>query len=342
VENKNLIKKIADRVIFGGDTDWNMDINQFDWVPGVGLHGIFNAWQETGEQKYLNFLTKWTDSFLPAAYTQKTVNSTAPLLTVLDLYLENKECKENKEYLKTCLDIAEYIINGAPLTREGGLEHTVTEAVAALKEQIWADTLFMVCIFLAKLGKVSDIKYTDFAVNQLKIHLDLLSAENGLFYHGWNCETKDHLSGIFWGRANAWIVYSSMEIINTADDFDGKDKVIDHIRKHIEVLAKYQRGDGSFGTIIDDPGSYSETSATAGIAAGIKKAVTAGIADEKYLKTAEKAVDFIKTMIKDDGSVMGVSTGTPIMKDAEAYKTIPASSPTLYGQALSICALKLY
>ena len=38
-----MIRKIADRVVNGNDTNWAMNINSFDWVPGVGLYGIFGA-----------------------------------------------------------------------------------------------------------------------------------------------------------------------------------------------------------------------------------------------------------------------------------------------------------
>ena len=332
---KELIIKVADRVINGRDTDWNMNINHFDWVPGVGLHGIFKAYKYTGDEKYLNFLIDWADRLLPLAYEQKTVNSTAPMLTILELYIITK----NESYLKTCLDIAEYIINEAPLTREGGLEHTVTEAVPGFSEQIWADTLFMVCIFLAKLGTVTDKKYLDFAINQLKIHIELLPDKCGLCYHGWNCEEKGYMSAVFWGRANAWIIYSTMEILSLAGDFEDKEAIFDYVRRHAEALKKHQREDGSFGTIIDDITAYSETSATGGIVSGMKKAIDSGIIDTGYIDVCKKGIEYIKTTIADDGSVLKVSTGTPIMKDAEAYKNIPAISPTLYGQTLVICAL---
>ena len=87
-ENLRLIEKITDRVIYGGGTSWNMDIQRFDWVPGVGLYGIWKAWEATRQEKYLNFLKAWCERHLKEAYAQKTVNSTAPLLTVLAVWQE--------------------------------------------------------------------------------------------------------------------------------------------------------------------------------------------------------------------------------------------------------------
>ena len=99
-----------------------------------------------------------------------------------------------------------------------------------------------------------------------------------------------------------------------------------------------QRLDGSFGTVLDDDTSYSETSATAGISAGIRLGVEAGIIDKSYMEIYLRGADAVRRAVTEDGSVGGVSTGTPIMPNAEAYKNI-GICPTLYGQGLAIIAL---
>ncbi len=329
------ITKVADRITDFSDTDWAMDIEHFDWVPAVGLYGVYHAYKKTENKKYLDYLISWTNRHLNEAYAQKTVNSTAPLLTVIELYKET----ENPEYLKVCKGMGNYILNKAPRTIDGGLEHTVTEPVPGFADQIWADTLFMVCVFMAKLGEVTgEKKYTDFAAEQLCIHHRLLTDGNGLYFHGYNGAQKNHMSGVRWGRANAWIVYSTAEIINIAGDFKGRENVIAALKKHIEALKNVQRADGGFGTILDDDDSYTEISATAGIIAGIKNAISYGLVDDEYITVYEKGIEAVKKAIAEDGSVTGVSTGTPVMPDAEAYKKIPCC-PTLYGQGLAIIAL---
>ena len=333
-----LIKKITDRITDGNDTEWNMNIKSFDWVPGVGLYGILKTYECTKDEKYLNFLIDWADTYLEKAYTQKTVNSTAPLLTVINLY----EITRTDKYLKVCEDIAAWVITEAPLTREGGLEHTVTESEGCFSEQIWADTLFMSCLFLAKLGMLTNqSKYSDFAANQLKIHHKLLFNKNdGLFYHGWNCEEQNHMSSVYWGRANAWIIYSTAEMLNLIGDFDNSDEIKENIKLHAENLIKYQCNDGSFCTIINDADAYSEASATAGIIAGISLAMKLNVLNDKYDESIEKGISYLKNSISENGDVLNVSTGTPVMPSPEAYKKI-AMCPTLYGQGLAILALSL-
>ena len=53
---------------------------------------------------------------------------------------------------------------------------------------------------------------------------------------------------------------------------------------------------------------------------------------------ARKAEAFVEGVTKPDGSVMEVSTGTPIMPSVEAYFTIDRGC-TLYGQGLALFML---
>ena len=330
----DLIKKIADRMTDGNDTCWAMNIESFDWVPGVGLYGIFNAYKKTGDKKYFDFLTGWAKRHLNEAYNKITVNSAAPMLTIAEMYNITK----NDEYYKVCTDLAEYIVREAPRTTDGGLEHTVTEHVEAFSQQMWADTLFMACLFLVKFGIYADKReYVDFAAEQLKIHLKFLAdTETGLYFHGYSCIYKNHLSGILWGRAHAWIIYSATEIMKCAGDFEDIEYVKTAVKNHIRALKNVQRSSGAFTTILNDSQSYEEISATAGIAAGIKNAVELGITDEEEMYI--KAAAAVKAAVNNNGEVEKVSTGTPIMPDADAYKNIPIEV-TLYGQGLAVLAL---
>lgn len=332
-----LIDKIISRTLDQEDQAWGMDINHFDWVPGVGLYGIYRAWKHTGNQKYSNLLTAWAAKHKEEAYAVKTVNSTAPMSTLLGLYQD----AGSAEYLKICVDIAEYIVKEAPRTREGGLEHTVTEKVPGFSEQIWADTLFMVCIFLSRLGRITENKdYSEEAARQLAIHHKVLKDQKtGLFYHGWNCEKMDWMSGALWARANAWITVSTVEMLEELPGaFEGRQEILNSLLQQVEALKKVQRANGMFGTLLDHPDAYDETSATAGFAYGIKRGVKKGYIPEEYLEISRRAEEGVVGKINLQGEVEGVSTGTPIMPSLQDYKRIPLR-PTLYGQGLALLML---
>ena len=104
------------------------------------------------------------------------------------------------------------------------------------------------------------------------------------------------------------------------------------------ALRKLQKGNGMFTTLLEDPYSYDEISATAGIVAGIHRAVKVGLLSGAYDEMFVKAVKHFENWIGSGGEVMGVSAGTPVMPDLESYKTIPIRE-TLYGQGLMLLAL---
>ena len=336
--NKELICKITDRVIGGSDTgNWNMDIDRFDWCPGVGLYGIFTAYKATEKKEYLDFLINWADRHLEEAYNQKTVNSTCPMLTITELY----NITGNEKYLKVCNDMAEWVITEAPLTREGGLEHTVTEN-ANFSEQIWADTLFMVCLFLIKHGKYTNQpKYVDFSINQFKIHYNLLQDKSvHLCYHGWDCENSNNLSGVFWGRANAWIMFATPLMLDICTEFSGRDELKACFKNHAFALFGVQNSEGMFNTVLTEKDSYIEVSASAGIACGIKMGVNSGYLPAELTDVYEKVMKKFPDYVDQDGSVTNVSSGTAVMPSIAAYNTIPLTT-TLYGQCLSILMLSV-
>jgi unsaturated rhamnogalacturonyl hydrolase len=338
-----LINMTADAMIYydtNSESDqgkkWAMNINYWDWVPGVGMYALFRTWEHTRNTEYLGFIKGWVDSHLEQAYRVKVVNTTIPLVTVLEMY----RITENPGYLKTAVDIGNWILKEAPRTREGALEHTVTEA-ADFSEQIWADTLFMSCIFLSKLGLIACRKeFTKEAAKQLLIHHRVLKDKNtGLFYHGWNCEEQNWMSGALWGRANAWITASTVELLeNLPQDFTGREEIVKSLIEQVEALQKYQRVNGMFGTVLNDPEAYDETSAAAGIAYGIKRGIRSGFIPKKFMEVALKAEKAVIERINEKGEVEGVSTGTPVMPSIDDYKKIK-TYPTLYGQALALMML---
>ena len=45
--NKELAVNIAKASMSNAGYGWNMDIDKFDWVPGVGLYGIYKVYEAT-------------------------------------------------------------------------------------------------------------------------------------------------------------------------------------------------------------------------------------------------------------------------------------------------------
>lgn len=120
--------------------------------------------------------------------------------------------------------------------------------------------------------------------------------------------------------------------------------LVSTLTAQIDALVKCQDPDsGLWHTILDDPTSYLEASASAGFAYGILKALRLRLIgkEDRYIKTANKAIEGIFKNITDKGELLQVSFGTPVFDDVEEYKMIPLTSMP-YGQSLALLALTEY
>ncbi|MNR33458.1 Unsaturated rhamnogalacturonyl hydrolase YesR [compost metagenome] len=103
-------------------------------------------------------------------------------------------------------------------------------------------------------------------------------------------------------------------------------------------LAELQAADGMWHTLLDDPNSYTETSATAAFAYGILKAVRMGYLPESYREVGSKAYAAVVSQIDAEGVVNGVSYGTGMGRTLQEYRDIPIC-PMPYGQSMTLLML---
>lgn len=316
--------------------NWGMNIEDWDWVPGVGVISMLEYYEQCGSQEVIQQLMSWANRNMQKAEHRKVINSVAPFAILPGLYLESGDYK----FLEMAERTGQWILHEAPRTREGALEHTVTED-ASFPEQVWADTVFMAVLFLAKLSRVTrNSDYAKEALRQLELHFDLLQDEQtGVLFHGWNCMTGDHMSAARWTRANAWIAVGTPMILKELEHNEPPGQELIHrYRFMMKGILGYQRESGLWNTVMDREDSYLETSGSAGIAAGLLKAWRLGLLDDTILEPVHLTVRTVLDRIDAHGVVQGVSGGTPVMPTIEAYNEIPCY-PSLYGQGLALILL---
>lgn len=104
----------------------------------------------------------------------------------------------------------------------------------------------------------------------------------------------------------------------------------------MESLLCLQAENGMWHTLLDDPDSYLEASATCGFGYGILRGAAMGLADPGWTERALRAVDAILACTGEDGVVGQVSYGTPMGRETkDFYKEIPIC-PMPYGQAMAM------
>ncbi|MDQ6420164.1 glycoside hydrolase family 88 protein [Paenibacillus sp. LHD-117] len=334
------VKEQADRVYrfmtAGRYREWGMDIDHWDWVPGVGVISIMEYGILTRHEPAIAYVSDWVERNGEKAARKRVINSMAPFAVFPDLYRHSG----NRSYDEQSSAVARWMLEEAPRTREGAFEHTVTEP-ASFPEQVWADTAFMAVVFLARFAGLSgDRKVAEEALAQSLVHLRLLQDDDtGVLFHGWDCGSGNHMSAARWTRANAWVALAIPEI---AMNIGGLVEIPEEFRERYGRLAaglrSYQSADGLWHTVLDRPGFYKETSGSAGIACGFLKGVRAGLLEASYLQAGARTVEGLLPFITSEGEVTSVSGGTPVMPSIEAYNTIPLI-PTLYGQGLTLMLL---
>jgi unsaturated rhamnogalacturonyl hydrolase len=319
-------------------------IQEWDWPQGVGLYGLLKIMQYENSNTYNDFLYKWFKDNIEQGLPSKNINTTTPLLTLVEL----NEYYKDPEFEKLCLKWADWLMNCLPRTKERGFQHVTSangdrQGVRLNENEMWIDTIFMTVLFLNKMGQKYNRKdWVDESIHQVLMHIKYLyDNKTGLFYHGWTFNEMNNFGGIFWCRGNSWF---TLGILDYIDMFKGtmnagvKEFIIDTYKAQAEALKNLQSKSGLWHTVLTDPTSYEEVSGSAAITAGILKGIRLGILDDTYLEVARKAVNAILKNIDTDGTVLNVSGGTGMGYDADHYKNI-LIAPMAYGQSLTILAL---
>lgn len=333
-------KVIADKVLNmlqhadGNDpSSGHLTMNNWEWPTGVALYGIYKTYLQSGDKSILDYLTGWYDDMLCREQKpHRNVNTVAPLLTLTCLYEHTK----NAVYLREIKSWAEWVLNEMPRTEFGGLQHCTVWNKH--HEQLWCDTLFMVCLFLAKAGIVLEKpEWIEEAEYQFLLHIRYLQDKiTGLFFHGWTFDRRHNYANAKWARGNAWFTAAAIEL----KDITGRNNaamrmIISAWEDQVLALWKYQRVNGLYTTLIDVEETYCETSATAAIAYGVLKGVRMGILkDRKYKEMGKLAAQAVLDQIDETGAVQGVSGGTGMGYNLQHYKDIIVT-PTAYGQGLT-------
>lgn len=323
-EITSLIDQVC-RKTMAMDFTWN-------WPGGVAFYGLSRAWEYTKNQEYLDYMESWVANYLELGLPSWTVNAVSLGHMLISLH----DATSKDVYLDLLMQKLGYLENDALRFGDRVFQHTVS-VKNDFPEQAWADTLFMAAYFMLRMGKKlgrQDL-VTD-ALNQWYWHEEYLqSNENNLFYHGWDNVNKTHMSGIFWARGNAWAAYTMARALTYIDyTYPMFMRIEGALRDQLAALVRLQTPQGLWPTVLDDPESYAETSASAGIAGAL-----ALVRHPLYLNYLSQAYRGIQGQISPDGTVRNVSAGTGVMPDIQAYRDVPHKRAQGWGQGLTLAFL---
>jgi unsaturated rhamnogalacturonyl hydrolase len=312
----------------------------WEWTHGIGLYGIYHYYQQTGDQRMKAIVDDWFQARLAEGTPTKNVNTVCPFLTLACRYEETPN-PVWRQYLERW---AEWVMYEMPRTDRRGLQHIVYNNEN--HQQMWDDTLMMSVMPLAKIGSLLNRPdYIAEAKYQFLLHTQyLMDRQTGLWFHGWSFAEKSNYAKALWARGNSWITIAIPEFLELLEQHPDpvlQTYLLEVLDSQVQALAALQDASGLWHTLLDDPSSYLESSATAGFAYGIMKAVRKRYIDAKYLPVAEKAVRGVVEHINPEGELTQVSFGTALGSTLDYYREIPLTSMP-YGQAMAILCLTEY
>ncbi len=333
--SKDVIRRVVRRTM---EMDHNVDKKgDWDWGAGVALYGLRKMYEKTGDRAILDYIQGFVDRNMAQARITHTVNTTAPLLSVLLLYRETGGAR----YLEFCREFAEWLMNDAARTANGELEHTVLNE--KFGGELWVDTVFMAGVFLTQLGELTgERRYTEEGLRQARLHIEKLQdAATGLLYHGYSYPSDNYMSGCLWARGNSWVTISVPEIAETARGAYASELAILRagVNRQLEGVRRSQLPGGLWPTILTDASSYPETSASAGFVYGMLKGIRQGAVDPSLREAAVSGYQAVLERIAEDGTVLDVSAGTGIQATAAAYNDIPKDVIMPWGQGIVLLML---
>ena len=312
----------------------------WEWTHGIGLYGIHHYYQQTGDDRLRAIIDNWFRDRFAEGSTTRNVNTVCPFLTLACRYEETRDPR----WLPYLESWADWIMHAMPRTDMGGLQHiTLAEEN---HQQLWDDTLMMTVLPLAKIGKLLNRQdYIEEAKYQFLLHIQhLMDKETGLWFHGWTFDGHHNFANARWARGNSWLTIVIPEFVELLElpEKDATRRFLQQVlSRQLAALEKCQDESGLWHTLLDDPNSYLEASATAGFAFGMLKAARRHCADPRYIAVAEKAIKGLISRINSEGELTQVSFGTGMGKDLDFYRQIPLTSMP-YGQAMAILCLVEY
>lgn len=324
--------------VASGDVIDNKSFGFWEWTSGVGLYGLMKYYRLTRKPETLAIIKRWYDERFKEEPVGKNINTMVQMLTLADLYEETG----NRSYLPHLKSWGEWLYTTLPRTEQGAFQHVTYGDLNP--NEMWVDTLMMSALPLAKLGKVLHRKeYIQEAKKQFLLHIKYLQDPvTGLFFHGWTFNDRNHFGGAFWGRGNCWATIAIPELLTLLDlpENDAyRQFLVTSLKYQIDALTKYQDETGMWHTLVDDPTSYVEGSATAGFTYGILMALHKHlISGKQYREVAMKGLKALLDNIDDEGGLAHTSAGTPMGETKDFYKHIKCSNMP-YGQSMAAMAL---
>ncbi|KAK2629266.1 hypothetical protein QTJ16_000086 [Diplocarpon rosae] len=333
------------------------------YINGVGWKALEMVYNVTGDQKYLDHITKGVDNIVTDDGALRDYNLTYYTVddirigeTLLYLFKETGALK-----YKGAADILRRQLQTNPRNSHGGFWHR-----SIYPNQMWLDGLYMIAPFYAHYSAYYDQSNTtafDDIVKQFELtHINCVNnnpGQTGILKHGYDesrtASWADDATGASpesWNRALGWYVMAIVDVLEYLPaSHPGVAKLLAILEENIAGIKKNVDPDSKlWWLVMTQPGkekNYIESSAGAMFVYAILKGIRLGYLDSTaYLETATTAyhslVEKFVFLNQTDGGLNWegtVSVGSLKDKgDYDYYVSVPLETDDLKGYGPFIMA----
>ena len=196
-----------------------------------------------------------------------------------------------------CEAMLNYLLKAAPRAADGTFFH-VTDA-----QEVWVDSLYMAPPFLAATGEMDE------AIRQIQgMKNRLWNAERKLYAHIWDESRQAFKRASHWGVGNGWAAAGLTRVIRILPESRAgeKQELATHLKDLLDGCLAYQRPDGLFHDVLDNPESFVETNLAQMLAYSIYRGAAGGWLPHAYKIHADRMRAAAHKKVDADGYVRGV------------------------------------
>ena len=313
-----------------------------------------------GNRQYVHYATVsyWTNCLEFARISGDKELEDALIAKFEPFFAEKKDLCNRKDHLDYAIfgsvPLEIYLLNGDERCLKLGLEYAEAQWEAPLPSgdgyqgnpslaqleaywkdgysshtRIWIDDMYMITVLQTQAYRATgDYKYIERSARQMAMYLDKIQNPDGLFHHAEGMN-------FVWGRGDGWMAAGMPMLLKYMKQEDPcREKIMAGYVKMMSALLGWQRENGLWGQLVNDPESWDETSCSAMFAFGMLEGVRNGwLPEEPYGASARKAYDALCGMIDENGNLAGVCMGTGARDNREWYISRPKINGDPHGQA---------
>jgi unsaturated rhamnogalacturonyl hydrolase len=196
-----------------------------------------------------------------------------------------------------CEAMLNYLLKAAPRAADGTLFHIKDS------HEIWVDSLYMAPPFLAVAGDLDE------ALRQIHgMKNRLWNTKNKLYAHIWDEDRQVFKRAAHWGVGNGWAAAGLSRVIRILPESrtNEKQELVAHLKDLLDGCLAYQRPDGLFHDVIDNPETFVETNLAQMLAYTIFRGIAGGWLPPDYKIHADRMRTAAHKKVDASGYVQGV------------------------------------